>query len=1325
MKRIWLILLPLLVSFSLVAAIYFSVKPTIRSWTQTKLEHILSQELGFDVQIKTLNFSLFWPRIWVEGVSISVGPQSHSFKQIGIESLEANELSAHLDPFSILLGRFSFASFEARGLKTTFLVDAWLEKTSTEKVILPTEQLFQWLKKIPISQIGALDSTVIFNSQRMKSSFTLNQTQVLLSNRKNSLDLELRVQDGSYRTGSQIDLPFKIDSSVTLNPRTLELKLLSLESLKSKAQASGQWTNITHLLSSPEGKVRLEANLDMDSLAPVLFPENFKFSPKGLYSFESDFLFANNNLNGSKARVYTQKAFVGPFYIGDLDAQIQFKNTSISIPSLKLTSPAGLIDVKDFSISFQPELKLNGLNLGTQFLDLNQFLQQLGVGDVPVEAFVSGDSKCSGTLNPFLLECTAQFDVDEFEVRSGAHQKASRIVSLEALMTKGRVTLDPRSIEIEGDLKVSESTGWAKGKIDFKKGFSFEYQSPSFRFSDVRSLAELNLEGEVSLRGTTAGDSKSAEFSMDLKGKNAVLENFVLGDLNTRLSYKKGQLKFQSINTLIQDSQIEGEFGLDFTKSPAHMSGDFVSEKLRLKDLFFAIERVIKIPIPVDGFGQALVRFSGPTKLSELDSEITAEFSQGRLGNEDFSRFNLAASSSAGNLSFQKAELIKGRGRVETTGGISKTGALDIQIKGRRLQIEESTNISSLNENIAGLAEFDSKILGAIKTPRVELELFLSQLRAGEREFRDSKADLRFSQSAISGRLDLFGNELSTEFSWPLNEHESFSIRSKALNWNFTTLFALLGGGDLLTEYNSVFTGDLYLSSARGGILKSTGSGEITKLSLSRGSLGLQNSGTMKVKVQDGNATLSNFRLTGPNSLIELKGENFSSENLGLAIEGNTDLRILQIFVPFFEDLAGVSSLKVQTSGTLFKPEVLGNATIRDAYAKLTQFPHPFEKIEADVQFSRSRILIPRLRGFLAGGALSAQGELEIQGPQKLPINVTAVLDNPQLNVPDRFRTQGRAELNLSGEWFPYTLSGTYRVNGGLIDSEFTSAGGSQVLRQSSYLPQVILQSAFDPIDLDLVALIERPLAIKNSLLDGNVTGQMQIKGTPSSPVLGGDIEIEKGSKLFFRETPFDIDSGQVQFKNTKQIDPQLYLAARTRKNEFDISLLVQGTATNPLLRVSSLPPLSETDIVSLLALGITSQGLERRIESAEQENNTLNTLGTAIIANNPLTKSLQQQLGVNLQFSSQYDDTKNIAVQKITVSRQLSQRIQASASRLRGQQNSTEVKLQYQINPNVSAVGTWEAREASEVTGDVSETQRTTEDSILGLDLEFRREFK
>ena len=59
----------------------------------------------------------------------------------------------------------------------------------------------------------------------------------------------------------------------------------------------------------------------------------------------------------------------------------------------------------------------------------------------------------------------------------------------------------------------------------------------------------------------------------------------------------------------------------------------------------------------------------------------------------------------------------------------------------------------------------------------------------------------------------------------------------------------------------------------------------------------------------------------------------------------------------------------------------------------------------------------------------------------------------------------------------------------------------------------------------------------------------------------------------------------------------------------------------------------------------------------------------------------------------------------------------------MRGEQRSTEVKLQYDINQSISAVGSWESREATE-SNSVNSTQKNSE-SILGLDLEFKKEFR
>ena len=86
----------------------------------------------------------------------------------------------------------------------------------------------------------------------------------------------------------------------------------------------------------------------------------------------------------------------------------------------------------------------------------------------------------------------------------------------------------------------------------------------------------------------------------------------------------------------------------------------------------------------------------------------------------------------------------------------------------------------------------------------------------------------------------------------------------------------------------------------------------------------------------------------------------------------------------------------------------------------------------------------------------------------------------------------------------------------------------------------------------------------------------------------------------------------------------------------------------------------------------------------------------------------------------NQYDSNRNANVSKATVSRKITNKIQASASRALGTDPSTEVKIQYFFNNNVSAIGNWEGREFEGTENSDRQSQ-----SVFGLDLEFKREFR
>jgi len=86
-------------------------------------------------------------------------------------------------------------------------------------------------------------------------------------------------------------------------------------------------------------------------------------------------------------------------------------------------------------------------------------------------------------------------------------------------------------------------------------------------------------------------------------------------------------------------------------------------------------------------------------------------------------------------------------------------------------------------------------------------------------------------------------------------------------------------------------------------------------------------------------------------------------------------------------------------------------------------------------------------------------------------------------------------------------------------------------------------------------------------------------------PQLLGRIEARKGT-VYFRRNEFKILSATADFIDPNRINPVLDIQAETQVREYLIRLAVTGTAERATVTLISDPPLVDTDILSMLALG-------------------------------------------------------------------------------------------------------------------------------------------
>ena len=934
--------------------------------------------------------------------------------------------------------------------------------------------------------------------------------------------------------------------------------------------------------------------------------------------------------------------------------------------------------------------------------------------------------------------CEGKLSAEQIEVRSGPAVKDT-LVNLDAAHATGHARFTNKAVTYKTDLEIGKNKGQSEGSVVYADGFKIKFSSPEFDFSHLGRTAGLKIEGISSVNGVTQGNSDYGVLDIDLNVRNGFFEDFALGDVSGKLKYEKSMLYFQNLKGQMGDAstsstgaitQYEGDLTVDLDKK--RISAKASLPHFEVPHVVSIFDRIFKLPVSVSGGGAAEVSVEGPFSLGQLSYSLKSKIERGMAAGETFDSIDLAINSQAGNMNIENALLKKNRSEIKMSGSSNPEGIVDIKINTEEMPLENSENLSKLGSQISGILVADMTLKGFVLTPDVLLSGQVRDLNIEEQDFPDSTFKTELSRQSIKGEVNLFKSQLITQFVWPMNETAPFLIKAKATNWNYVALFTFFGGGSLLNDYQAYLSGDVNLQSPQGGFWNSTGHGRFDKLSLERGNLSLKNLQPIEIHMESGVGRFKNFHIESTGSdkaFFDVKSERFSRSDLTMQINGVTNLRLFQIFVPFLEDLGGNVKLDINTAGPTTKPEILGTAQINDGFVKMKTFPHPLERIKSEIQFSQSKVIINQFVGNLAGGSFAGDGSVLIEGPRQLPVNVKAKFENVNLNFPEGVRTSGDGELSFTGNWFPYVFSGTYNVRSGFVDKEFQDdAAGAAMLKQSFYLPKNILESAFEPILLDLNINLDRPLQVKNSMIDGTVTGNIIVRGPPARFSLGGRISTEKGSKAIFRDKIFQVQTANVQFNNSSDINPEIYVAANSRINQFDIAMLIQGTAKSPLVRLSSTPPLSDQDIISLIALGVTSNRLEKTIDSTQKSekatNDALGGIAAGVLTQIQPVRKLQQTTGVEIQFSSSNDDTKNVSLQRITLSKKISEKVRAAATQVSGNYSAQEYTLQYNFTDSVSAIGRYEDRKANETTGTIDTTSKESQ-SIFGLDLEFKREFK
>jgi translocation and assembly module TamB len=126
---------------------------------------------------------------------------------------------------------------------------------------------------------------------------------------------------------------------------------------------------------------------------------------------------------------------------------------------------------------------------------------------------------------------------------------------------------------------------------------------------------------------------------------------------------------------------------------------------------------------------------------------------------------------------------------------------------------------------------------------------------------------------------------------------------------------------------------------------------------------------------------------------------------------------------------------------------------------------------------------------------------------------------------------------------------------------------------------------------LQVTARGNSSLRVQTPLFHGKVSLNMKLEGTLKDPIALGQVKIDSGSVTF----PFgslEVKQGYISLTSENPYHPQLFVTATAQRFGYDIKMEVTGAADEPVVLLSSIPPLSSEQIILMFTTGQVPRGI-------------------------------------------------------------------------------------------------------------------------------------
>ncbi len=331
--------------------------------------------------------------------------------------------------------------------------------------------------------------------------------------------------------------------------------------------------------------------------------------------------------------------------------------------------------------------------------------------------------------------------------------------------------------------------------------------------------------------------------------------------------------------------------------------------------------------------------------------------------------------------------------------------------------------------------------------------------------------------------------------------------------------------------------------------------------------------------------------LTAAGSPLNVSGKVSWNGDLDARLEGKIPASAIRFVTDVFDRLDGTMRLDLRVAGKWDNPSMVGTGRLENGVFSFRGYAQLFEEMQADALISREKLVFEHFEGRSGGGYLDGRGELPLRFDAHQRLFFSVDFFDMRFPYPDDFRPVLQGHVELLGPYDDFLVTGDVEVQSARYTKTLSPERAFVDFRRR--LEDVTARRGKSDfrVRLDVNAVADGTLRIKNNLADMEAKGEFKVAGDAGRVIVLGAFDVVQGF-IEYQGNRYELKRASVEFQDPRRNNPRLDARAETRKGNVTVTVSVTGTLEKYEVDLMSDPPLSKNDLVSLLSLGVTSQSL-------------------------------------------------------------------------------------------------------------------------------------